>query len=298
MFQRIFILSVLAASVAQADIFTIGRTSDVASDLYAFGVNDCGTSVPSLTWSYTKVSGQVCSIKFWVTPGNCGDVIGANDFDLGAGQVSTTSLVSTGTLTVGFDALKGFNVDAGCGVREVEINHKVCGVAETNFTICGSNNSKVTANPAFRINYDAKPPIQPIITAIGNEDNSVKVSYTTADDTAQVRAEATPAAGGATITATASNASTTAGMNNTSGFVKLTGLENATVYNVVVIAIDAAGNESAPSVAFQGKPTLTEGFWAVLKKGGTTEPTGGCAAAPSLMVFAGLMLMLRRRSST
>jgi hypothetical protein len=290
---------VLAASVAQADIFKIGRTSDVSSDLYAFGVNDCGTSVPSLTWSYTKVSGQVCSIKFWVTPGNCGnEITTATDFDLGAGQISTTSSVSTGTLTINSSALKGFTADAGCGTSGIEVSHRVCGVAETNFSICGSNNAKVSALPNFKINYDAKPPIQPSISAIANEDNAVKVSYTTADDTAQVRAEATPAAGGATITATASNASTTAGVNNTSGFVKLTGLQNATVYNVVVIAIDAAGNESAPSVAFQGKPTLTEGFWAVLKKGGTTEPTTGCSTAPSLAVFVGLMLILRRRSFT
>lgn len=87
--------------------------------------------------------------------------------------------------------------------------------------------------------------------------------------------------------------------NKTATSARLAGLLIGTQYGVDVIAVSGAGTPSEPSNLVYETPINVNDYWEVYQGMGGQEP-GGCAAgsagALSLLVLAGLVRTLRRRS--
>ena len=128
----------------------------------------------------------------------------------------------------------------------------------------------------------------PIISEVLAQDKALKVAFSVSSDTTEVIPFIRPQ--GSTDYTQRPTISLGTGRE-----VIVDGLLNATTYDVLLRAVDGAGNQSADSEPASGTPRRTIGFWGTYREAGGTD-TGGCSSALGLAPLFALGWFFRRRS--
>lgn len=297
----------------QVIYFSTANNPTVANGTYTFGPSECSSSL-TVTWTNTvttqTIFGNCSSNPFavWVTQNSCGDLPAAGDYQLADIPGATLVGIRSGTFSVPLNKLPGFSqtavTDGGtanpaCGAPNLGLTHKVCGAipyisGQLGYP-CGSTTSYSRA-AYLNIDYDTLPPDPPAFVADGgalvSQDQALRAFFLAPSDATVVKVQTRPFLdGGSTDPFEIKGESL-----STSPFVTAEPLENYVDYEVQLIAIDAAGNVSAPSSSLIGQAVETCGFWCQYRKVGGTEPTQGCNAGLGVLpVLAGLWALRRAK---
>lgn len=293
--SRLAALTLLFSSAAFAQVLSpLTLTFPSNTETLTFSGADCANRT-TLTWQ-VNLSAQPCNqLKLFVTAAStCPKEPATGDYDLGA---ETITAGTQGTKTIEFSQLPGFTAaDAGvtCG-QQAERTWKVCGYFEANspgsFGFC---TTKTDTTDSIPITYDGEPPVAPTLTEAIGVEKGIRVRASATDDASLVRFGARLLGDAAPF-----NFSTEVAVEGDAAEGRIEGLENGFSYEVVAVAVDPAGNQSAESGSLEATPTETLGFWDAYKRAGGTED-GGCASAPGLFVVTAVMSALwifRRRRS-
>ncbi|MDP1915148.1 MAG: hypothetical protein Q8L14_02800 [Myxococcales bacterium] len=290
---------VLVASTAVAQTtdttlvsFGIRETPTATSDQLVIGSSSCGTS-RVVYWVWNQLGTQACNnMRIWATENACGNEPATGDKEYASVSVLLFRTVgSSGSFTVNIDELPGFEkagTTTPCGgASTLTKEHKICASVPTALQ-CGLQNNTFTAASALRVIYDAQPPNAPIISEVLAQDKALKVAFSVSSDTTEVIPFIRPQ--GSTEYAQRPTISLGTGRE-----VIVDGLLNATTYDVVLRAIDGAGNQSADSEPASGTPRRTIGFWGTYREAGGTD-TGGCSSGLGLAPLFALGWFFRRRT--
>lgn len=249
-----------------------------------------------------NTTGTICDdMEIWFVSGTSCPDTRASDTPL-LTRVTEATLVNTRTGSFTFETqdlpgFKGTNAVA-CPAEGREDEYRLCaslklGSAVVSTDVC-STTSAQKANE-FKVFYDAKPPDPPSIDNVAELDKalSVRVSAADSDDTSQVKLLVTKADG--TVVQELTQA---AGQP----LFRVENLENGVPYTLTATALDAVGNESAPSAEETGTPIFTRGFFDRYVEANGQE-MGGCGAAVGglsggwVLAVLGFWLSSRRNRS-
>ncbi len=266
-------------------------TVDAGTATTAVNASNCDSSV-TVTWAISA-AGTSCNsgLRIWVDTGSCG-----TDPDDGVEpliQVSNWNTQLTGTTQLTVSELPGISgSDEGVGCGQIEKDYKVCGALQYNNGLSGCQALQAANAPTLR--YDGLPPQAPGAPTLSSLDNSVGVSFVAPGDTAFMVVQFRRA--GSTNDFTRLER-----VSVSRGGQRIEGLANGVEYEVQVLAIDSAGNESAPSPSSIGQPKVTIGFFSEYRRAGGAESggcgamQGGAAAGGGVLALYGLWAFSRRR---
>jgi hypothetical protein len=294
--RSLVLLLVASTAVAQTTgvtpvTFGIRETPQSTTDQLIIGASACGTS-RVVYWEWNQIGTQPCgNMRIWATTGSCSDKPGDKDVEYAS---INQLLIATrsGSFTVVIDELPGFLAGSTTpcgGASTLTLEHKICASVPASLQCFGSFQTPQTlqASP-LRIIYDAQPPNAPIISAVSAQDKALKVDFSVSSDTTHVIPFVRPQ--GSADYARRPTISLGTGRQ-----IIIDGLLNGTTYDVVLRAIDGAGNESADSEPSAGTPRRTVGFWGTYRDAGGTD-TGGCSTGLGLAPLLALGWFFRRRS--
>lgn len=296
--KRVLTLAVLVASfAASAQVLsplTIRRVDDPNIDTYTFGAAQCSTTL-TVRWQYNTNIGTLCSsLRLWSTDGTCGDAAGTNDVKYDDVPAITVTGIRSGTFSVKISELPAFakaDTTTPCGGDRISKTHTLCGSIDYSTVGCGFSTAlKLSASP-LKLVYDTLPPTAPTITGLQGQDGAIKVEFTHDSDTTVVIGEVKGPSDTDFSYAGEAAAST--------GFVRLTRLNNGDTYDVRLRGKDASDNISDPSDIASATPVRTVGFFGVLREKGSSEQGGGCSVGGPLMPLGLLALaraLARRRT--
>lgn len=293
------LLLILVASTAVAQTtgtttvtFGIRETPSATSDQLIIGASSCGTS-RVVYWVWNQIGLTACNnMRIWATENSCANEPASGDKEYDSVSVLLFRQVgSSGSFTINIDDLPGFaktDTTTPCGgATTLTKEHKICASAPTALQ-CGLQNTTFTTATPLRIIYDAQPPNAPIISEVLAQDKALKVDFSVSSDTTELIPFIRPQ--GTTDYTRRPTVSLGSGRE-----IVIDGLLNGTTYDVLLRAIDGAGNESADSEPGSGTPRRTVGFWGTYREAGGTD-TGGCSMAPGLAPLFALGWFFRRRS--
>jgi hypothetical protein len=301
----LFSAAVLLSSAAFGQFGTqvqISVQSPTNTDNVSVGPSQCGSS-STFNW---RVAGTPCTdLSLWITTDtDCRESASAQTAGsfrtLPSIPVSTiTSSGGTATATFQVSNLPIFSTttptDGGtggtCGDPGLESTMLLC-AATKGYDALGSCSSTVTkAATPLEITYDTKSPDAPSITGVASLDKALKVTVDAPDDALQVKVVA--------LLAGVEVSNEQQGVDV--GAVRVENLQNDVTYQLEAYAIDAAGNQSPASVASEGTPTRTFGFYERYREAGGEETgcgaTGGGFAGGGMLAALGFWLFSRRNRS-
>jgi hypothetical protein len=294
--MRLFLLFLMSSTaLAQTTgvtpvAFGIRETPQATTDQLVIGASACGTS-RLVYWEWNQIGTQPCgNMRIWATTGTCSEKPGEKDVEYGS---INQLLISTrsGSFTVVIDELPGFLAGSATpcgGSAQLTLEHKICASVPASLQCFGIQNPQTLTASPLRIIYDSQPPNVPIIDDVLSQDKAVKVMFSVSADTTQVIPFVRPQG-------TSDFTQRPTVSLGTGREIVIDGLLNGTTYDVVLRAIDGAGNESADSQLKAGTPRRTIGFWGTYREAGGTD-TGGCSTTLGLAPFFALGWFLRRRS--
>jgi hypothetical protein len=284
------VLALLLPSLAVAQVapgtMTVTESSDSLSDA-KINLVECGgtaerpavASSMTFTWNLnglvtlteaiTSVQLRVSSDQSDCSSGTTTKLLGT--FDPASGVSRTEVRQSTALI-----ALLGLN----CGEATLR-NVFVCAVGVTGGT---------DVVRSVTIPVDTVTPAAPTGLGTTPGDGALNVSWAAVGNADRYRAEARVAGQpGTTPPVRTDDSNTTT--------ARIEELENGTTYDVVVVAITDAGNESPASAAVQGTPVIVNDFWRLYQEQGRPGETGGCQTgrAGGLALLGVAVLLLRRR---
>ncbi len=295
----------LASPAAFAQTVTLGFAG---SSVTTNSINqaDCnnGNSV-RVTWTVdSAVVGDVCNnMQVFVTnSSSCPDTPSTGSTDGGTadqiiGTVSITDLAAgTGTL----DAYRIADMPGlgGSCPDGIDISNAVC--ASVNFRTVGATTcSPLTSSTNLTLRYDAKPPVPPTVSLLGQDSKIVvQLGNNGESSVAYYRVEYAPLL--STSDAGPAWLQVIPDLSATKNSQTITDLTNDQPYVVRAYSLDEVLNLSPPSAEQTATPLASNGFWAEYKSAGGHE-LGGCSAAdatvPSLvgaLVVLATLLWRRR----
>lgn len=223
---------------------------------------------------FSQVQQPACDpLKLWATSGECGDGPAAADVRFNDVPVNLLA-AGSGDFSIKVSALPGFKDAATpCGGGPYELTHKICGAigVSTGFDCTfTTTRSQVRAKPASLV-YDTLPPNPPTLEAVNAFDKALQVYFTAGDDAVAV--EVWIRVVGDADFGFAGDFATSAGS------ARIERLTNGVEYEVMLFALDAAGNASDGSAALTATPHLTNGFWAAYQTGGGGDRGCGSSSA-------------------
>lgn len=292
--MRLVSFSLLMLLPATALSQTLGLEITVDNeDARVFNASQCAEDVV-VRYTTGAMNLTICEdLEIWLTASeSCATDPASGDTVV---ERQASPLGDMGEFTIRVGGLPAFNAEAGqCGVQELDRTWRVCGtyrLPQTGFG-CGSNETTIRETTPPTIRFDSIAPSAPNIRSVGALDNSLSVQLDSpSDDTVEVRVTATPTAGGDPVSAATAEVD---------GSVTIAGLANGTEYQITAIALDDAGNESAPSAAATGTPIATGGLFERYVSAGGAEQGGcssvGMATSGFLSLVVGLWFLGRRRS--
>lgn len=281
--------ALLVPFVASAQV-VIRHPISPTSSTYVFGSAACSQRV-TLQWTYAPTTYLPTSgLRLWATAGDCDTKKGSGD--LGFEEVPRETLISTqkGTFELvpsglpGFAAVTDGGTSIACGAQNADVRHKICGAHD--YAPSGTTVSTQAAQSLTMI-YDTKPPGIPKVTSAAAEDSAARVSFQLADSDATVVIATTRLLDGGVVSSKEDGA--------TIGSIRVENLTNDVTYLISLAARDSMGNTSAESDAVSVTPFQTDGFFAVVRKAGSTEEGNvGCSVAGGALPLAALGLALAR----
>jgi len=294
------IAAVLVSTAASAQVQVNLRFAN-GTDTLSVSPGDCADRRVTINWTST---GNACQeLAVWLAEGSeCQDTPSAQTtrHSLTAIPQNTLNTARSGSFTFDVSALPfSATTDGGtrsCGATGFEQEFRVCASTKAfdsnvfGGTTC--SNSITKASPA-KLTYDAQPPGTPTIEEVAGLDQALRVRVSEPSGSATVKLYVRLADG---------TDVTTQDQGVGQGDLEVENLENGVTYQLTATAIDAAGNESAPSEAKEGSPTKTNGFLEEYLIAGGKE-TGGCGAAGggvaggAVLAVLGFWLFSRRNRS-
>ncbi len=282
-------LLTLLPAVADAQSLTLNFTDSSTATQRTVGPASCGGVLP-LTYS-AVTGGNVCKrLEIWASPVACEDERGAAPL---LASVSTADLQLSPSITNDLDvavaSLPLFG-DAACADFTGESQVYICGSFGVRQYV-GSECTDVQASSEPLVIFDAEPPPVPVVTDVTPLDSALRVTVD-GSDYARLLADVKLAGGDEWIRAS--------GAVTSGSGVTIPQLTNGVLYDVRVLAEDAALNVSEPSAIVQGMPVQTQGFWGDYKDSGGSQTgcstVGGGLAPAALAALCALGLLRRRRS--
>ncbi|HEX5751459.1 MAG TPA: MXAN_2561 family MXYO-CTERM-anchored protein [Archangium sp.] len=277
---------------------TVQSATNTAS--LSVGPSQCG-STSTFNW---RVAGTPCTeLSLWITTDtDCRDSASAQTSGSTRSLSSiplTTITSSGGTATATFQVsnLPIFSTsgsDAGtgsCGDPGIESTMRLCAATKTADALGSCSSNVVKAAKPLEITYDTKSPDAPSISGVAALDKALKVTVDAPEDALQVKVVALLA--GVEVSNEQQGVA--------AGAVRVANLQNDVTYQLEAYAIDEAGNQSPASVASEGTPTRTFGFYERYREAGGEETgcgaTGGGFAGGGMLAALGFWLFSRRNRS-
>lgn len=286
------LFGVLLVPFAASAQVVIRHPLSQTSSTYVFGPAAC-SEIVTLQWTYgaTTYPSATGGLKLWATAGDCDTKKGSADQGFDEVPVVVLTGLKQGNIPVTPSQLPGFTAgtDGGtsvaCGAQNVEVKHKICGAYD--YVPVGTTAATQQAAQSLTMIYDTKPPGIPKATQAAAEDSAARVSFQVADSDTTIVIATTRLLDGGFVSSKEASA--------TSGSVYVENLTNDVTYAISLAARDSMNNTSAESDAVSVTPFQTDGFFAVVRKAGSTE-TGnvGCSVAGGALPLAALGLALAR----
>lgn len=270
-------LSLQRAALTLAALVAAGRagaqsvTLDVNSKAAVLaGENDC-TIALTINWSIAVTGAAACDpLTIWVTKATaCASAPLAEDFTVGTVSAATWVSQSTGNFSMRVSDLPVFTSATTCPQADQDEIMRVC--AFTRYQNISGTCVEAKAAQSPTITYDSTPPEPPVITSVVAQDGALQINFTAKSDVSTVAVAYESAIGPYTVAPYGPAAS---------GSIQLSGLTNGVTYAVLLLAKDAAGNQSTNSNAMSGTPVPSFGFFSTYHNDGG-DTAGGCAAAPA-----------------
>ena len=175
-----------------------------------------------------------------------------------------------------------------------DITNAICAFLQYRASGSTSCDGTITASNTLSLRYDAKPPVPPGMTLLG-QDSKIVVQLDPQGETL-LRYEIQYAQGS---DADAGPSWISAGsLDATKSSMSITGLTNGVPYLVQARSVDEVENASAYNDPQSATPEASNGFWGEYKAAGGHE-LGGCnvadAAVPSVFGALGVLVALMRR---
>ncbi|HZZ85552.1 MAG TPA: hypothetical protein VFE30_13520 [Anaeromyxobacteraceae bacterium] len=296
MVQRLAALLLLLPSLALADTagtVTVSESNDSDNQI---SIAECnGSTADTLSFSWTVSTSSTIpsgnSFEFRVSDTS------------GCPLSSTTTTANTASITTIASNGSASGTYSGQAVSSL-LHHSgltfSCSVPATVF-VCAliTDGAGATASAVGTIALDAAIPPAPVVNTPSPGDNALNVSWTNGTTVADGGTVGTAASYEVFVAphgaAFPANPSVTVTSPSTS--VRVGGLTNGALYDVVVYALSTGGNVSAASNIVSGTPIQVDDFWKSYKDAGGKE-TGGCShgsAGAIALVLAPLLLLARKR---
>lgn len=302
LFRAFLLVAIAVAAPAWAQSLSLSLNGGAGSTVDGGVGVDAGTTTTAVnasrcddtltvTWNIAA-AGTSCNsgLRIWIDTGTCG-----SDPDDGVDPLVETSWTGqlTGTTSFKISSLPGISgTDGGTTCGAIEQDYRICGALQYNTGFNGCQSVQATNPPT--LSYDALPPAIPATPTLTPLDDALTVNFTAPGD-ASFMAVQLRRAGTANDFVQLDRVSTSRGSS------KVEGLTNGTDYEVRVVAIDAADNQSEASPSVIGQPRTTVGFFSEYKQAGGAE-TGGCGAmgggaiaGAGVATLYGLWALSRRR---
>lgn len=255
------------------------------------------------TVNWTRVAGNCDVLHLWLSDeASCSGEPGSGDLSLAEIPIANTQL--TGVVT--FNAANALAAGgAACASQTATKTYRLCattrrqaqftGVCEESFVSIGT--------PTYKFIYDPEPPAVPDAPTVTGLDAALSVAVKVPSDAVLMEVHVLRFAPGEDGGVGDSEVISTKQQVSANTIFRMDqGLENGVEYAVQAVAIDRAGNRSAPSDAATGTPIASEGFYGGYLGAGGAE-TGGCAAAGggitgcAMLASLGFWLSSRRKRS-
>jgi len=306
MARRLALLAALLASpsLVLAQTLTITESGNDQDD--KINIAECtGAKAAGLSFTFT-VTTTATSPKFTLVASdkaNCptpDTTNGAHETPLSS---TITATVSGGTATGIFPSSGTTPVPSimGGGIQLGACNSALAAVNFCVFENGVARTSTTTPAAAAPLTLDLLTPATPTLNDVSPGDSSLHVSWA-AGTTGGIDAGTIGASTSYKVIAT----DTTTGKEHTTDPISsatggvIGGLTNGVTYDVQVVALSTANNESARSNTIQGTPVEVLDFWRNYKQDSGREQ-GGCASGAAglvaLLALAPLALRARRRRS-
>ena len=254
------------------------------------GRADCSGSV-TLAWTGSQVpavTGQRWRLAVYADTDTCpSTAVSSTASNVVADQLAVVGN-ATATVSVGAGVLPtAANVTCVTSGSAADVFKKICVWLVTNPGATETSISVAQGPFTFQL---ARPP-PPVLNSVTPANSALEVSFTRGADVGEDKAVPDEYRVEAYFGTTLVSSVTT---GNTSG-VRVGGLTNFTYYDVQVVAISSAGNESDPSNRMTEAPLPFESFWDRYQASGGQEQGGCGGGAGPLSLLALLPLALRRR---
>jgi hypothetical protein len=253
------------------------------------------------------------------------DILGTSkveaEFMLGSDcDDSSSSCTSVGKVTLSASDSDEVLSFSSAAIYEVESGHSnvdcdaLSSGAATLWAVLREGGVRLSSHPSLRVPVNVDSLSAPTGVTAQSADEGILIEWTVPDDTTQVAGYQVLCLPARTSTISAAyetcgeNASSTATgllgtfdatqvcsslISATSTSVRLSGLQNGTVYTVAVVAIDQTGGTSALSNTASATPAPTVGFYETYRDSGG-QAVGGCAVGGHTRAgfWSGLMVAL------
>jgi hypothetical protein len=271
---------------------------------FPFNQNQCNTNVKyTVTWTASGLgSGNACgNTQIFVTnsqscpdtPNTTGADGGTQDVVIGTIDINT---IATGSGSIPAQNLRDMPGLGGSCPDGVDITNSICASLSYRATGSTSCDSNLTSSTTLNLRYDAKPPVPPGMTLLG-QDSKIVIQLDPLGETLdhyEIQYAEAPSNDAGPIWRQAAN------LEATKTSTSITGLNNGVEYLVQAQSIDEVSNPSGYNTPQSATPQASNGFWGEYKDAGGHE-LGGCsvadAAVPSVFGALGVLVALvgRRR---
>jgi hypothetical protein len=271
---------------------------------FPFNQGDCNSGVSyTVTWTSSGLSAtNACgNTQIFVTnsqscpttPNTTGADGGTQDVIIGTIDIST---IATGSGSIPTQKLRDMPGLGGSCPDGVDITNSIC--ASLSYRAVGSTSCDSTLGSSTTLNlrYDAKPPVPPGMTLLG-QDSKIVVQLD-AQGESLLRYEIQYAEAPSNDAGPVWKPQSPLTLEATKNTFSITGLTNAVEYFVRARSIDEVSNPSDYNDPQSATPQASNGFWGEYKDAGGHE-LGGCsvadAAVPTVLGALGVLVALARR---
>jgi len=272
---------------------------------FPFNQEDCNSNVSyTVAWTATGLgSGNACSnMQIFVTNSqSCPSAPTVTSTDGGTADVIIGTVdintLATGSGSVQPRRLRDMPGLGGSCPDGEDVTNAIC--ASLPYRATGStdcNGTPLGSSTTLNLRYDAKPPVPPVMTLLG-QDAKIVVQLDPQGETLlryEIQYAEAPSNDAGPIWKPPSPLT----LEATKSSFQITGLTNAVEYLVRAQSIDEVSNPSGYNDPQSATPQASNGFWGEYKDAGGHE-LGGCsvadAAVPTVFGALGVLVALARR---